>query len=198
MARWITKNGRHIKINNYRRRHTRPSYPNYSYEEEQRFQIQQQLDELKFRKELEMAKNAVSEGVSFVISHIIPMIGPIIGDIIKLAKLERENKEGEEQIRLIDSIKKGVDTILASRAQYPQHKEKAVLIKEAYQDTFVRTYLPNRSRRFIRALISPTAKNVIKSEFQTQSGFVEINGFRARLTESNVEYQADIEAAHVF
>lgn len=197
LTRWITKNGRHIKINTNGKRKRRSYSSNYAYSESQRERIQRELDDLKIRKESEMAKKALKEGVSFLIRHIVPMIGPIISDVIKLTDLEREHKGIEEQIKLIDSIKHEVDLLFESKIADPEHKEKATLIRNTYQDIFVNTSEPNRGRKFLKALFYPTIFKVIKGEFQTGHDFVEKYGIAERLSESNVGFLADKGADRV-
>ena len=197
LARWITKNGRHININTSRKRKRRSYSSNYTYSKSQRERIQRELDELRFRKESEMAKKALRESVSFLIRHIVPMIGPIISDVIKLTDLEREHKGVEEQIRLIDSIKHEVDILFESKTTDPEHKEKATLIRNTYQEIFVNTSGPSRGRKFLKALFYPTIFKVIKGEFQTGHDFVEEYGITERLSESNVGFLADRGADRV-
>lgn len=197
LTRWITKNGRHIKINTYGKRKLRSHSPNYTYSESQRERIQRELDDLKIRKESEMAKKALKEGVSFLIRHIVPMIGPIVSDVIKLADLEREHKGIEEQIKLIDSIKHEVDILFESKIANPEHKEKAILIRNTYQEIFVNTSGPSRGRKFLKALFYPTIFKVIKDEFQSGPDFVEKYGVTERLSESNVGFLADRGADRV-
>ncbi|MEM3192829.1 MAG: hypothetical protein QW292_12265 [Candidatus Parvarchaeota archaeon] len=133
-----------------------------------------------------MAEKAVTDGISFFIDHIIPMIGPIISTIIKLASLERENRETQEQIRLIDLIKKHVDSLFESGAKDQQQREEVVLIKRAYQNTFAKTTMPNKSRIFLREIITPKVINVVNSRFGTHPNYVRFYGSTALIEKANV------------
>lgn len=197
MGHWITKNGKHIYIKNGGGSNRKRSSKYYPNQDQQRFYIQQQLDRLKAQKESEIARKAIKEGVSLIISHIVPMIGPIISDVIKLATLERENKEIEEQIRLIEYIKMEVGKLFEAKPQSNQQKEDTILIKESFQASFIRNSEPTKGRGFFKSLMRSKVANAIQSEIYTQGMFVKFGGTTRQISESEVTRIANKQTDHV-